>query len=176
MVGLRHRSVTRASAVLPKGRRVWNNPWWMDAACKGIDTELFFSSNATPNAQVKMCFDCPVKVTCRLAGYAEYTGDFGNTNPSYREETRMKIFGRVMRKELVADDDLRTFRSRINDLIERGKDVVRGLRDEGLNDAEINLFLADTASDRKAKALFANQQTFTTSNQTYRKARRGDVF
>lgn len=176
MVGLRHRTVTRASTALPKGRREWNNPWWKEAACKGIDTEMFFDEGATSKAQVKMCFDCPVKVTCRLAGYAEYYGEFGNTNPSYREATRTKIFDRVMHKELVADDDLRTFRRRIYDLIERGKDVIRSLRDEGLNDEEIDLFLADTHSDKRAKELFANQQTFTTSNQTYMKARRGDVF
>lgn len=163
--------------MLPTGGREYNNPWWKEASCKGIDVETFYDETSNiPVAMLKMCFDCPVVVTCRLAGYAEYHGVWGLTRPYWRDERRHQIFARLMGNHLGNVDDLASFRREIYALIEEGKDVVASMREAGFNEDEINLFLTPSPMEEKAIEHLDKQATFTTDDQTYKKARAGVVF
>lgn len=51
------------------GRRgfvVEREQWMLQAACRGVDTDLFFSSDVSDIAQAKaICAKCPVAAECR---------------------------------------------------------------------------------------------------------------
>jgi WhiB family redox-sensing transcriptional regulator len=68
---------------------------WQDkAACKGVDTNLFFPENADVDDQVlALCENCPVKDECRDYGvvYEEW-GIWGGLTASQRRRVR-KEFG-----------------------------------------------------------------------------------
>lgn len=167
------------SPELPTGGREWNNPWWMQAACRGLDTELFFDNEGyegTTQAVARMCFDCPVMVTCRLAGYAEYHGMWGNTLPTHRDRNRSAIFRRLFGRELDADDGLGAFRRAIYNLIERGSDVLATMRDYGFTSAEIGTFLQSNHLEGRAEESTARQEKLTTKDVTFRNLANGVAY
>jgi len=68
--------------------------WQDEAACRGIDTNLFFPENADVDDQVlALCENCPVKDECRDYGvvYEEW-GIWGGLTASQRRRVR-KEFG-----------------------------------------------------------------------------------
>lgn len=163
---------------LPTKVKEYNNPWWRDAACQGLDIDLFYRDELQhkPDTTVaRMCYDCPVMVTCRVAGYGEYFGYWGNTGPNHRKETRHRIFRRLFAKELDADDDLYSFRRALTALIERGKDVLKSMREVGFNQQEIELLLSLTSADKKALSSIYKRELFTTTDYTYRTYMNGGV-
>ena len=68
--------------------------WQDEAACRGVDTNLFFPENADVDDQVlALCENCPVKDECRDYGvvYEEW-GIWGGLTASQRRRVR-KEFG-----------------------------------------------------------------------------------
>lgn len=64
---------------------------WMDqAACRGIDTNVFFldrGGHAAERAR-ELCADCPVQVECLEFGIKEEFGIFGGLAPRERQKIR----------------------------------------------------------------------------------------
>ena len=75
----------------------YNEEVFVDAACKGVDTEIFF-----PNMEIyspseviyfnRMCADCPVKAACLEWALAhERHGVWAGTTPAIRDQMRKEI-------------------------------------------------------------------------------------
>jgi WhiB family redox-sensing transcriptional regulator len=63
--------------------------WRLEAACRGMDTELFFPERGEATAPAKAtCAECPVTEPCLEAGLDETFGIWGGV--SVRERRRIK--------------------------------------------------------------------------------------
>lgn len=67
----------------------WHGRWWDHAACRGMDTNLFFpdtrrngpAQNARTRAALDACAHCPVRIQCaREAERTHATGIWGGIN------------------------------------------------------------------------------------------------
>ena len=71
--------------------------WVDDAACKGFDTDGFYpeARNQTLttalSSTARVCYECPVKLHCRIAGLGEPYGIFGNSTPRERSDMRVRM-------------------------------------------------------------------------------------
>lgn len=65
--------------------------WRTDAACKGIDPDLFFPERGEPTAQIKaVCEGCPVRAEClAFALEDEGPGIWGGTSERERQKLRV---------------------------------------------------------------------------------------
>lgn len=67
--------------------------WWHHAACKGMDTEIWFPGHGYDtrwNRARKICMQCPVRTLClndAIKHNDEY-GMFGGLTPTERKEAR----------------------------------------------------------------------------------------
>ena len=63
------------------------NQWWLRAACKGVDTELFDTDNLTATAArmvtFTICANCPVQREC-LDDALLYEGRELSNDPAYK--------------------------------------------------------------------------------------------
>lgn len=51
-----------------KRASIIRDAWWDEAACAGMDTNVFFGERAgTNNIALRICRDCPVMFDCRAA-------------------------------------------------------------------------------------------------------------
>jgi len=41
-----------------------DDDWWLRAACRGRDPEMFFTGERDPRAARKICEGCPVRAEC----------------------------------------------------------------------------------------------------------------
>ena len=70
---------------------------WSQAACQGIDTEVFYPvqelfSREEERMFERMCSDCPIMMACLEWGLAhERYGVWGGTTPPMRQKIRRKI-------------------------------------------------------------------------------------
>ena len=152
--------------------------WTRDAACQGLapvnpvtDTDdPFFSQprNGTHMAMQSMCHACPVKMQCRMEGYGEEHGRWGNASERHRNRTRIDIFGRVYGRMTQAQDTglfeewMSDFRELVRLLAGHPSgDMGEAMKDYGFNDREISMFTKDTAWDRDAKR-YASKRKFWT--------------
>lgn len=65
--------------------------WWEHAACKGMDTNLFYPSehdNKTLRAALDVCAVCPVQEECLQAGLLEEHGVWGGMSINARERLK----------------------------------------------------------------------------------------
>lgn len=151
----------------PGHRSHWSDP----AACKGSDTEEFFPNHKgpAPSAVVRTCYDCPIKYECRLAGYAESYGWWGNSHATERNRSRMSIFGRVYASTSFTDEDnLEGFRGWVNAILKKTGALHDRLSDAGLNDREIGMFFQRTEMDNRGAKYMAKQSGFTTDEHWMR--------
>jgi len=137
-------------------------PHWSDqASCKGINTDMFFPedrSGQMSTTLARVCYDCPVKFECRLVGYGEGDGFWGNVSAHERIEKRYKIFGRVLHRFATNDDDHAGLRQHLSNLLEAGATVKHALRRLGLNDEERRLFFSMSSMDRRAAKSVKTQE------------------
>lgn len=139
--------------------------WHDQASCKGLPLEMFFraeegkSTGPVSGPRAVMCYDCPVKLECRLAGYAEDHGDWGNTSPSEREKYRSAIFQNSVPYPLASREDTERarFREWIYEVLRKGGDVLQNLRDQGLGEYEISLFASRSPMDIRAMKTIKRQ-------------------
>lgn len=74
----------------------WDNNTTEQAACKGLDTELFYPDRDVFSAEeerlfARMCSDCPVMLACLEWGLAhERWGVWGGTTPMRRVRERTR--------------------------------------------------------------------------------------
>jgi WhiB family redox-sensing transcriptional regulator len=62
--------------------------WRLSAACRGHNTDLWFSDDQTEIAEAKtVCYRCPVRTECGDDGRAEAYGVWGGTTPEERGTT-----------------------------------------------------------------------------------------
>ena len=127
-----------------------------------------FSSSAHPlygEVVARMCYDCPVKLNCRLVGYAEWYGKWGNTSEHDRDALRPHIFGRLFDVGgVVMVDPMRPVLRRIA----ASDDVVAGMLDYGFTPDEVDLFLAPTHMDVRAERIVTKHSEFTTGSVRFR--------
>ena len=67
--------------------------WYDEAACRGLDVELFYAEQPGPTSQaLQVCSSCPVRAQCHAAAMAEREafGVWGGTP----EQQRRRIFRR----------------------------------------------------------------------------------
>lgn len=67
--------------------------WYSEAACRGLDVELFYAQEPGPTSQaLRVCATCPVRATCHETAMAEreFFGVWGGTP----ENQRRRIFRR----------------------------------------------------------------------------------
>ena len=75
----------------------WNPQLTEQAACKGIDTEIFYPDKDifTPQEErlfERMCIECPVMLMCLEWGLAhERSGIWGGTTPFRRQAVRKAL-------------------------------------------------------------------------------------
>lgn len=141
------------------------NRWWERASCRGLgggDDDLFFPDETTttmPTAACVMCFECPVKLECRMEGYAESFGYWGNTSADWRVRNRRKIFRRLWPIQTMALDEHESLRTMLRALVVRSKgDIIKGMYLAGFNRAEVTAFADFTPLDRRAHATIARQE------------------
>ena len=73
-----------------------SDDWKEDAACRGMDTDLFYPELGDPTAEArKTCVHCPVQAQCRRAGMGEVYGVWGNTSPEERRRLRRQAGRKV---------------------------------------------------------------------------------
>lgn len=153
---------------------------WRDrASCHGMypvgeqgedvdEHDPMFSSSAHPvygEVVARMCHDCPVKLNCRLVGYAEWYGKWGNTSAHDRDETRSLIFGRLFDVGGAVLVDL--MRPVLED-IAREDDVLAAMLDYGFTPDEVDWFTAPTHMDVRAERIVSKHSEFTTGSIRYR--------
>lgn len=66
--------------------------WWKQAACLGMDTNLFFPTNGDYSQVIEVCSDCVVRRHCledALSQELDLYGCFGGTTPKQRDQIRM---------------------------------------------------------------------------------------
>lgn len=102
-----HHKIIEEKIVYKRGRTgtafklKWNPQLAEQAACKGLDTELFFPDQEvfTPDEEqvfVSLCIECPVMLMCLEWGLAhERSGVWGGTTP-YRRLNERKRRGWVV--------------------------------------------------------------------------------
>lgn len=62
------------------------NDWHKDAACRGLDPDLFFPERGTTAGPAKaVCKTCPVKAECYEAGKHEHYGVWGGMTRKERQ-------------------------------------------------------------------------------------------
>jgi WhiB family redox-sensing transcriptional regulator len=66
--------------------------WHARAACRGVDTEVFFPTRgeSTDTARA-VCARCPVAGDCRTAGHHEHHGIWGGTSERERRRARRDL-------------------------------------------------------------------------------------
>lgn len=64
---------------------------WKKAACRGVDTELFFDEAMVEDARA-WCASCPIKIECQADAYArnEKFGVWGGTSEDDRKRLTRK--------------------------------------------------------------------------------------
>ncbi|MHB1098901.1 MAG: WhiB family transcriptional regulator [Burkholderiales bacterium] len=149
--------------------------WTGQAACRGLapvhpssdGDDLFFSpaNEDTNNAIVSMCYRCPVKLQCRMEGYAEMDGRWGNTSADWRKRQRVAIFGRLCGKMTVASEEpgFEWWMREVRELVllvasHPSGDMRQAMKDCGFNEKEITMFLKDTAWDADAERAAARRE------------------
>lgn len=153
---------------------------WEDrASCHGMypvgesgdnvdEHDPMFSASAHPlygEVVARMCHDCPVKLNCRLVGYAEWYGKWGNTSEHDRDALRTPIFGRLFDVGgVVMVDPMRPVLRNIA----ASDDVVAGMLDYGFTPDEVDLFLAPTHMDVRAERIVTKHSEFTTGSVRFR--------
>jgi WhiB family redox-sensing transcriptional regulator len=65
--------------------------WFRDAACRGLDTNLFFPEKGEPAQAKQVCETCPVTIECLALGIDERQGIWGNTSERERVQIRRKV-------------------------------------------------------------------------------------
>jgi WhiB family redox-sensing transcriptional regulator len=65
--------------------------WFRDAACRGLDTNLFFPEKGEPADAKQVCETCPVTIECLALGIDERQGIWGNTSERERVLIRRKL-------------------------------------------------------------------------------------
>lgn len=74
-----------ARLLRPRGDRSWVG----DAACRGMDTNLFFPSSGQSHAEAEaVCATCPVMEQCRAYGMADEHGIWGGLSERERRRKR----------------------------------------------------------------------------------------
>lgn len=66
--------------------------WWRKAACRGMDTNMFFPTNGDYSQVVQICEECSVRREClddALRQELDLYGCFGGTTPKQRDQIRM---------------------------------------------------------------------------------------
>lgn len=126
--------------------------WWHDAACLGVDTEMFFPDDGKElePAMASTCFDCPVKWECRLVGMAEHHGIYGNMTARTRRDLRRRIFGRLFGVEIDRNDELDSFRGIVEQIAKEPGNVLLNMAKAGFNIKELAAFTARTRYDEHA--------------------------
>jgi len=63
--------------------------WRLQAACRGVNPELFFPAPGQTTAQAKaICASCPVATSCRDENLFEQFGVWGGTSERQRQRIR----------------------------------------------------------------------------------------
>jgi WhiB family redox-sensing transcriptional regulator len=71
----------------PAARR--SADWRLSAACRGLDTNLFFPERGETQFEAKtVCAHCPVRAECLADGINEKTGVWGGTSERERRTLR----------------------------------------------------------------------------------------
>lgn len=76
--------------------------WRHDAACRGMDVDLFFPMSKDARAVgpgLAVCAVCPVSDECLLENIHEPFGVFGGTTPQERQALRRRLGLRVAQPE-----------------------------------------------------------------------------
>ena len=141
--------------------------WEAQASCYGLMDDTFFpdvnGDGAELSAMYRTCFDCPVKLMCRVAGIGEKSGIWGGSSPTERQAYRnivSAIIPNISSYEWY--DQLRAWTDRVLDRAERGMDLAESLKRSGLDEYGVAAVFANTNGDRFAMRTFARQDEVTT--------------
>jgi len=69
--------------------------WLQDAACRGVETEVFFPERGDTmrhREAMSVCAGCPVRLDCLAANINEGPGVFGGTSAVERRRLRRRLF------------------------------------------------------------------------------------
>lgn len=141
--------------------------WEAKASCYGLMDDTFFPANNGEGAELsavyRTCFDCPVKLMCRVAGIGEKDGIWGGSSPTERRVYRNFVTPLIPNLTSYEwDEQIRAWTDRVLDRAERGMDLVVSLQRSGLGEDGVAAILANTNGDRFAMRTFARQEEVTT--------------
>jgi Transcription factor WhiB len=100
---IKHHRVMEKREVISRGNKFdafklrWNPELTKDAACKGLDVELFYPdkdifTHEEERLFARMCSDCPVMEMCLEWGLVhERSGVWGGTTPFRRQNIRRSL-------------------------------------------------------------------------------------
>lgn len=67
-------------------------PWVTDAACRGMNPDVFFPARGEPTAAAKaICRECPVQTECAAYGMGEKFGIWGGNSERERRTLRGQL-------------------------------------------------------------------------------------
>lgn len=131
---------------------------WRDrASCAGLGlSNLFFpddnGSGAPLSAVYRTCYECPVRMECRVAGIAEEDGIWGNSSPKERRPVRQLLRPSFYRHTKDRTDDARDWSDTVLYDVDRGMDLVTALQKHGASIDAVRALYAASFGDRFALA------------------------
>lgn len=141
--------------------------WMEQASCRAMNNDMFFPADngegAEYSAVYRTCFECPVKMQCRVAGIGEKHGIWGGSSPTERRAYRNYVT--PLLPNLAAydwDDRIREWTDAVLYRSDHGTDLVQALLDAGLSKFGVQAVFANTNGDRFAMRTLAKQEEVTT--------------
>lgn len=137
--------------------------WTEQASCRGLNDDTFFPADngqgVSYSAMYRTCFDCPVKMQCRVAGISERDGVWGNASPIERRTYRRiitPVIPNIGGQEW--DGPMREWSYAVLDRAERGVDLTQALMDGGLSRYDVQALYAPTFGDRFSLKSISKQE------------------
>jgi WhiB family redox-sensing transcriptional regulator len=147
---------------------VTDQTWEARASCYGLMDDTFFPADngkgAEFNTVYRVCYDCPVKMMCRVAGIGERDGIWGGASPTERQVYRRFVTPLI--PDLTSyewDERIRAWTDAVLYRVDyRGMDLTDSLAQGGLGQHEIDTLFALTNGDRVALRFLVRQEEVTT--------------
>lgn len=136
------------------------NLWIDSAACAQTDPEAFFPQDsgkgASWNAVYRICYRCPVKMECRIAGVGCSEGMWGNMGPRERRAIRGELITCMPELGFVEIDDFFRWGLAISkEIQDTGIMLTQALMNRGVPMHIVELIVGDTAGDKYGEWFFA---------------------
>lgn len=142
------------------------------ASCRGLNNDTFFPNDngqgVEYSAVYRTCYDCPVKMQCRVAGIGERDGIWGGASISER-----RLYRRIITPIVPGiggfqwDEPMNEWTQAVLERNNNGTDLTEALMDAGLTRSEVDALYAPTVGDRFALRSISKQENIRTKARRF---------